>query len=245
MFFFSCGTVPADKKKTDTPAFLPPPYAEADSPLRLIDPPPAPVDTLSQQLLKAGLTDVQQLDSSIRVDLRYSTEDNFLGVDVYGDFNRCFLQPDVAAKLVAAQRALKKRFPYYNLLVYDAVRPLHIQRRMWDTLELPPGEKQKYLSNPANGSLHNYGAAVDLTIVDDAGMELDMGTRFDYFGELAHPDRETALLDEGKLSPRQVANRGILRTVMREAGFFNIRTEWWHFNSCRRDEAKVKYKVVE
>ncbi|TND08044.1 MAG: D-alanyl-D-alanine dipeptidase [Bacteroidetes bacterium] len=203
------------------------------------------LDTLSLQLLKAGLVDVQSLDSGIRVDLRYSTTDNFLGIDVYGDFNRCFLQADVAEKLVHAQRILRKKYPYYNLVVYDAVRPLHIQRMMWDTLKLPPGEKQKYLSNPANGSLHNYGAAVDLSIINDSGFELDMGTPFDFFGEMAHPQRENALLEEGKLSRRQVANREILRGVMREAGFFNIQTEWWHFNSCRREEAKLKYALVE
>lgn len=200
---------------------------------------------LEQSLLASGLVDVHSLDSTIVVDLKYSTSDNFLGFDVYGDFDRCFLQPDVAAKLVHAQQVLKARYPYYTLIVYDAVRPLHIQRVMWDTLKLPPGEKQKYLSNPANGSLHNFGAAVDIAILDGTGTQLDMGTKYDYFGELAHPEKEEQFLEDGQLSHRQVLNRELLRSVMRAAGFFNIQTEWWHFNSCRREEAKAKYKVVE
>jgi D-alanyl-D-alanine dipeptidase len=203
------------------------------------------VSALEMQLRNAGLVNVQELDSTIRIDLRYSTPENFVGMDVYGDFDKCFLQPDVANKLVKAQKILRKKYPFYSLIVFDAVRPLHIQRKMWDTLVLPPGQKAKYLSNPDSGSLHNYGAAVDLGIIDENGILLDMGTPFDFFGDKAHPEKEQELLASGELTERQVLNREILRDVMRQAGFFGIQTEWWHFNSCRRETAAQIYKIVE
>jgi D-alanyl-D-alanine dipeptidase len=101
------------------------------------------------------------------------------------------------------------------------------------------------VSNPRNGSLHNFGAAVDLSIVDENGIELDMGTPYDYFGELAYPREENRLVKEGKLSHLQALNREILRNVMHEAGFSGITTEWWHFNSCSRPEAFERYDIVE
>ena len=219
---------------------------KADTAVKII--PRAPVKRISEiekELISLGLVNVHDLDTTIRVELRYSTPDNFIGIDVYGDFDQCYLQKDVAEDLVKAQAYLRKKYPFYSLVVYDAVRPLHIQRKMWDTLVLPPGEKIKYLSNPDNGSLHNYGAAVDLSITDENGIPLDMGTPFDYFGEKAHPEKEKELLASGELSMRQVLNREILREVMYRAGFFGIQTEWWHFNSCRREEAAQKYKIVE
>jgi D-alanyl-D-alanine dipeptidase len=203
------------------------------------------ISAIEKQLIEMGLVNVQQLDSDIVVDLRYSTTNNFIGLDMYGDFDKCYLQKDVAEKLVLAQRSLRKKYPFYSLVIFDAVRPLHIQQQMWDTLVLPPGQKTKYLSNPGNGSLHNYGAAVDLSIIDENGILLDMGTPFDFFGEKAHPVKEKELLDSGALSQRQVLNRQLLREVMREAGFFGIQTEWWHFNSCTRAVAAEKYEIVK
>lgn len=203
------------------------------------------ISLVEKQLIEMGLVNIHDLDSEIVVDLHYSTADNFIGLDMYGDFNECYLQKDVAEKLAEAQKFLRKRYPYYSLVVYDAVRPLHIQQQMWDTLVLPPGQKIKYLSNPENGSLHNYGAAVDLSIIDENGIPLDMGTPFDFFGEKAHPVKEKELLESGELSQRQVFNRELLRSVMRQAGFFGIQTEWWHFNSCTRTVAAEKYEMVQ
>lgn len=198
-----------------------------------------------QALLDAGLVNIQTIDSSIVVDLKYSTRDNFLMKDVYGDLNRAYLQKDVANKLRQAEQLLKAKFPYYSLIVYDAVRPRNIQVRMWDSIAVPAYEKSKYVSNPRNGSLHNYGAAVDLSIIDDNGIALDMGTPYDFFGELAYPREEQRLLAEGKLTHKQLSNREILRDAMQQAGFMPITTEWWHFNSCSRNEAAAKYKIVE
>lgn len=227
-----------------------------DSPVAAIDSPKTdsalvkekiirPYSEMEKRILAYGLKDVSLLDSSIVVELRYSTTNNFIGLDMYGDFERCFLQPDVAEKLVRAQEALRKKHPGWSLIVYDAVRPVQIQRMMWDTVKLPRGEKQKYLSNPNNGSLHNYGAAVDVSIVDENGTPLDMGTPYDFFGEKAHPVKEAELLESGELTAAQIANRQILREAMRKGGFWGIQTEWWHFNSCTRIQAAEMYQIVE
>ena len=116
---------------------------------------------------------------------------------------------------------------------------------MWDTVKIPMAEKTKYLSNPKYGSLHNYGAAVDISIVDEKNIPLDMGTSYDFFGELAYPEKEQQMLREGKLTQQQIDNRKLLRAVMQKASFFNIQTEWWHFNSCTREFAAQNYKIIE
>ena len=116
---------------------------------------------------------------------------------------------------------------------------------MWDKLDMPASEKGKFVSNPALGSLHNFGAAVDLTIADSTGKPLDMGAGYDDPSLIAYPSQESYFLSTGELSEEQVGNRRLLRKVMGMAGFYNIQTEWWHFNSCNRDRAKEIYTIVE
>lgn len=191
-----------------------------------------------------GLVDVSKLNSEIIVDLRYSTTNNFLKTDLYKDFDKAFLTNDVAEMLVKAQLLLKDTFPEYNLIVFDATRPVDVQKQMWDVINVPEKDKGKYLSNPKYGSLHNFGAAVDVSIVDENNIELDMGTEYDSFEELAYPIMEQTMLKLGKLTIEQINNRKLLRRVMYRAGFFNIQTEWWHFNACYRKEARKKYKLI-
>ncbi len=205
----------------------------------------APISALEKKLITAGLVNIQKLDATILVDLKYSSVDNFVGVDLYGNLEKAYLQPDVAKKLVKAQHLLQKIDSSKTLLVYDAVRPKSVQQKMWNTLKMPFQEKIKFLSNPKNHSIHNYGAAVDLTIANVNGIALDMGTPFDHIGELAHPIKEALLLKQGRITKQQIANRKLLRKVMRYAGFFNIQTEWWHFNSCRKPIAKQRYSLLE
>ncbi len=195
--------------------------------------------------LSAGLINIKKIAPAIRISLRYSSTNNFMNTDVYGAIENAYLQPDVAGKLALAQNFLQEEYPGFALLVYDAARPLSVQQLMWDTINVPVREKTKYLSNPQQGSLHNYGAAVDLTIADSLGVELDMGTSYDYFGELAYPRKEAIMLAQGKLTNQQVLNRQLLRKVMFRAGFFNIQTEWWHFNSCTLEKASTLYKLIE
>jgi len=203
------------------------------------------IGSLEQSMINAGLVNIKEVDSSIVVQLKYSSTDNFMGTDVYGNLENCYLQKEVAAKLVLAQMLLKSKFPYYSLIVYDGARPRKVQQVMWDIVKVAPGEKTKYLSSPLFGSLHNFGAAVDLSIVDAEGREIDMGTKFDYFGELAYPEKEEQMLKEGRLSGKQVENRKLLRNCMIQAGFSPLETEWWHFNSCSRSTAAEQYQMIE
>ncbi len=113
---------------------------------------------------------------------------------------------------------------------------------MWERVKNTP--QRIYVASPERGSLHNYGVAVDVSLVDETGQELDMGTPVDFFGELAWPRYEKRFLREGKLSPAQVSNRLLLREVMCEAGFSPIEIEWWHCQLCTREEAAKKYSII-
>ncbi len=201
--------------------------------------------SLELKLRQAGLVDIQSIDSTVLVDLKYSTTDNFVGVDVYGELDKCYLQPDVAKMLSQAQLELSQQLPGYRLLLYDCVRPLSVQQILWDTLQKPEDLKPLYVADPKQGSIHNYGSAVDLTIADPQGAPLDMGTEFDYFGELAYPTKEEELLATGDLTREQVANRELLRAVMASAGFTGINSEWWHFNAYSRKRAAELFEIVE
>lgn len=201
---------------------------------------------LEATLKKMGLVNVRNLDKTILVDLKYSGTDNFLNLDVYGDMQAAFLVPDVARKLVTAQKLLKDLHPGFSLIVFDAARPLSLQKVFWDSIKVPPAEKGRFVAYPGNGgSLHNYGAAVDAGIVDSTGKELDMGCDFDFFGELSYPSLEQKFLASGELTASQVNNRKLLRQVMSKAGFWSIQTEWWHFVSCSREQAMVLYQLIE
>ena len=139
------------------------------------------------------MVDIQEIEPQIRVDLKYSTLDNFVGIDLYGDLDKAFCQPDVAEKLKKAYDYLQEEDSTLTLLVFDAVRPVFVQQKMWDTLQMPIHEKTKFLSNPKNHSIHNYGAALDISISTKNGEELDMGTPFDFIGKLAYPRKEKKL----------------------------------------------------
>lgn len=203
------------------------------------------VSTLERSLIEKGLVNVQQLDSTIIVDLRYSTANNFVGVDVYGELENAYMQEEPARKLVQANTYLKDIHPDYTLYIFDATRPRRVQQILWDTLDYPEAQKTKYVANPQEGSIHNFGAAVDLTIAGPDGKPLDMGTGFDHFGVLAYPVREEEMLAAGKLTQQQVDHRRLLRDVMTRAGFSPITSEWWHFNAMSRAEADQRYGIVE
>lgn len=192
-----------------------------------------------------GIVALKSIDSTIQTDLKYASTDNFMGIVLYEDIDQVFIQQEVGVKLQKAQASLKKINPKLSLLVYDAVRPLSVQQKMWDALDsIPVSERTKFVSNPKNGSIHNYGAAVDLTICDENGVALDMGAGYDDIRKIAYPSLEQEFLKKGELTQQQIDNRKLLRKVMSLAGFYNISTEWWHFNSCTREIAKQKYELV-
>ena len=193
-----------------------------------------------------NLIAIRSIDSSLMVDLKYAGKDNFMHKQLYLYIDSLYLQKDVATRLVKVQAFLKKTHPNYSLLLYDGVRPLSVQQAMWDALDtIPVSQRGKFVSNPANKSIHNYGAAIDLTIVDENGVPLDMGAGYDDIRKIAYPELEQHFLSLGKLSRKQIENRRLLRRVMRSQFFYNIPTEWWHFNACSRAMAKRKYKVLQ
>jgi D-alanyl-D-alanine dipeptidase len=165
--------------------------------------------------------------------------------DVYGHLNRAYLQEKVAQDLAKCQSYLINKDSTLTLLVYDAVRPRSVQQYMWDILDMPIWEKTKFVSNPKNGSLHNYGCAIDLTIAHKDGMPLDMGAGYDDARKIAYPRHEQAYLDSAMLDSSQIANRVLLREVMKAGGFWNIQTEWWHFNRYNRETARSIYQIIE
>jgi D-alanyl-D-alanine dipeptidase len=190
-----------------------------------------------------GFVDIQQLEPSILVDLKYATTDNFMGEVLYPDFHQAYLHPDAAAKLVKAQQILQEQHPEFSLLVYDAARPLSIQRMLWESVK--GTSLTRYVANPQKTGLHNYGMAVDVTIADSLQIPLDMGTPFDYFKKKAGISHEDSLLMTGLLTQKQINNRRLLRNTMRQAGFHTIGGEWWHFNACSLSEARERYLVIE
>jgi D-alanyl-D-alanine dipeptidase len=223
------------------------PVIEQKQPLALKKEIVKQVDTsmLEQLFIEKNLVNIRSLDSSIRVVLHYSTDQNFLNKPLYQGLTNCYLPCEVAIKLCNAQNFLHEQFPNYHLIVFDAVRPLHIQKQMWDELDMPFQEKINYLAHPDDISLHNYGAAVDVGIIGDNDVLLDMGTPFDFFGELSEPKREQEFLISGQLSKEALTNRILLRSVMQKAGFMIITSEWWHFNSTTKILAAEKYELIE
>lgn len=191
-----------------------------------------------------GLVKVNDKDSSIAVLLKYSTSDNFAGKPFYRGLKSAWLHPKAADLLVNAQSALRKLRPNLRIVVYDAVRPFRIQRDMWDIAKNT--EMKYYIANPnKGGGLHNYGMAVDVSLIDTTGHALPMGTPYDYPGVESYITNEDELLASGKITKEEYDNRHLLRKVMKEAGFKTIEREWWHFNACSLKEAQKKYKRIE
>jgi D-alanyl-D-alanine dipeptidase len=177
--------------------------------------------------------------AGVAVDLRYATAGNFVGADMYTPFDCAWLHRDAARMLERAVAALAARRKDVSLLVLDALRPQRVQERMWKALEGTP--LTEYLAHPSRGSIHSFGMAVDVTIVDAARAELDMGTPFDDLSERSHPVLEQELLARGELTAAQVANRQLLRDAMGEAGWLGIRREWWHFDAGDRERIRASY----
>lgn len=194
------------------------------------------------QLMSDGFLLISEEIPSIKIDLKYATIDNFTKKVLYKDLTQAFLHPIAIEKLKKAQEKLQEYNPEYRLLVYDAARPLSVQKEMYNAVKNT--RYHLYVAHPSRTSLHNYGLAVDLTVHN--GQEvLDMGTSFDFFGKEAGIYREDEFLRSGVFTKRQIENRKLLRKVMLDAGFQTIRGEWWHFNACSLNEAKKRFRIIK
>lgn len=193
---------------------------------------------------RQGMIKICDVDSTILVSLMYTRADNFTGKILYTDLHTAYLHPKAAHALKRAQQILRRTNPKLTLKVYDAARPMSVQQKMWNTVA--GTKKEIYVSNPAHGGgLHNYGMAVDITIADENGDSITMGTRIDNMTATAHIDKEEELVRTQKLTRKAMNNRRLLRRVMTEAGFHTLRSEWWHFNYTSRANAKKYYKVIK
>ena len=172
----------------------------------------------------------------IDVDLRYATRDNFVGRAVYGGLDCAWLRREAADALEQAAGWLQRQRPGYRLRVLDALRPQRVQEALWAELQGTP--LTRYLAHPQRGSIHSYGMAVDLTVLDPQGREVDMGSGFDEMAAVSHPEYEAELLARGQLRAEHLVERGWLRAAMRQAGFHGINTEWWHFDFGDRDRVR-------
>lgn len=171
---------------------------------------------LNQISGQSKLVCITDLDSTIKTDVKYATTDNFTGQILYQS-NKVYLIQEVAEALIKVNNYLKKN---YNLQIkiFDGYRPLSVQKKMW---EVYPDET--YVANPIKGSRHNRGCAVDLTLIDLDGNELDMGTSYDDFTPKAH-------INYKNLPKNVLRNRQILIETMKKFGFIPNKSEWWHFD---------------
>ena len=148
-------------------------------------------------------------------DMKYATADNFLKVQVY-DCAECFLRLKTVKALILANNDLMKLG--LKIKLYDCYRPLDVQKKMWAIVP-----NATYVANPAKGSIHNRGGAVDISLVDLSGKELDMGTKFDFFGDEASHNYL-------KFNEQILKNRQLLKSVMLANSFSSFDSEWWHYN---------------
>jgi D-alanyl-D-alanine dipeptidase len=171
-----------------------------------------------QNKREADLVELIKLDKTIKLDIRYARSDNFVGRPVYPEA-RAFLQRPAAEALVRVHKELKKR--NLGLVIFDGYRPWTITKLFW---EVTPDDKRIFVADPKNGSRHNRGCAVDLSIYDlKTGKLLPMPSDFDDFSEKAHPEYKGGTDQERR-------NRDLLRRLMEAAGFTVNANEWWHFD---------------
>ena len=214
------------------------------------------------EMRKYGLVNIKDLDKTIIVDLKYSSEDNFVGEDMYCELEDAYFEREFADRVARAQRILQLRHPEYTLLIYDAARPISVQRYMHQLVQ--GTEFEDFVADGTRGGRHNYGVAVDLTIVHKDGTPLDMGADFDEFSDAAAvkgtPDTSDpktrsvevyeayilSLVAQGVISAEAANNRILLIEVMHEAGLVPYRREWWHFEEIMSmSETRNRYQLLD
>lgn len=187
-------------------------------------PNPTPLDTAWKSAHDSTLVEVLKVDKSFILDIRYATTNNFMKIKVY-PCDKCLLRKCAAEALKKANDLFKK--DGFMVKIYDGYRPLSVQWELWNRTS-----NKNYVANPRKGSNHNRGCAVDMTLTDLNGKELDMGTPYDFFGPEAHHTYTN-------LPAKVLKNRQKLKSVMESVGFKHISNEWWHY------DYKIKYSVLD
>lgn len=209
--------------------------------------PPVSVDEITIKwdtlMTEAGLVDLMGLgENGLSIDLKYATEDNFAGKNMYGDFSKAYATTETAKSLVDALHLLQSEDSLWGIVIYDAGRPLSVQKIMFDVVKGTP--QQKYVASPRGGGPHNYGMALDIGLTYN-GEPVDMGTPFDTFDERAHITGEPLLVKQGKISAGAMENRVRLRKAMQASGFRTYYREWWHFTRYSTKYARQHLKLLD
>lgn len=160
--------------------------------------------------------EILETDSMTILDIRYATENNFTEKQIY-DCARCFLRPEVKKQLLGFREHMIKKYGF-GIILYDCYRPRPYQQKLWDIV---PDER--FVGNPAKGSMHNRGMAVDIGLIDKDGNILDMGTEFDHFGQ-------ESFHSATNISKEAIKNRLLLKKELGYYGFKSITSEWWHYS---------------
>jgi D-alanyl-D-alanine dipeptidase len=174
---------------------------------------------------KNSLIDIAKLIPNAVLELRYASTNNFTNTNLYKNATTTYLRQDAAMALQKAANTLATKNLYIK--IYDAYRPYTATKLMWKLIK-----DERYVANPKKGSNHNRGLAVDLTLVDVTGKELDMGTDFDNFTDSAHHSFIN-------LSTEMLRNRKVLQSAMEDAGFKPLNTEWWHYSYVTTDTYSI------
>lgn len=200
---------------------------------------------IEKGLEKIGLQNVAEEIPGIEVYMVYATPYNFMGRVLYTGLDKAYLVPEAMEKLRKAHEYLRKKRMDLHLVVYDAARPRSIQQQMWNVVE--GTDLEDFVANPnvSGGGAHNYGIAVDVTLVDCTGHPIPMGSEYDYFGDRARVDMEQELFENGEITRRELLNRRLLREVMTQAGWLVEPSEWWHFNAMTRAKAQESLTVIQ
>lgn len=200
--------------------------------------------SIDSMMRAKGMVTINSLSPQIAVDLRYATTNNFMHTLLYEELDSAYLEKGFAKRIAKAQQLLEEEKPGYRLVIFDAARPISVQRKMYARVEGTP--LKVYVANGKKGGRHNYGVAVDLSIMDNKGKLLDMGTPFDHFGKEAHTDKEEELVRQGLISPQARKNRVLLRTIMGKVGLRCYHREWWHFQEkIDMPEVRKRYKLLD
>lgn len=200
---------------------------------------------VEKHLEKIGLQNVAEQIPGIEVYMVYATPYNFMGRVLYEELDEAYLVPEAMEKLRKANELLRKKRLDLHLVVYDAARPRSIQKQMWEVVENT--DLVDFVANPnkSGGGPHNFGVAVDVTLVDCTGHPIPMGSEYDYFGDRSRVDKEQELFENGEITRRELLNRRLLREIMTEAGWIVEPSEWWHFNAMPITEASKKLPVIQ
>ncbi len=192
-----------------------------------------------------GLVDVLSIQPDIKVDIKYATSNNFTGKILYMEDVGVYTEPTLAQAIAQAQNTLKAINNNLSLVIFDAARPISVQKEMFELVRGTVNER--FIANPYGefaGGFHNYGMAIDVAIVDSNGKMLDFGTGYDSFEDIAHSGGEAELVKKGLLSIEAYKNRQLLYYVMGKHGMLPYAYEWWHFQLQYEESAKSNFRLL-